>query len=189
MARNTKTVSGSLISNNDGATFDPISSMKAEAIERMRVSLLSASLDDPLSAASAIRQVTIMRVYHQVSRIVQYLDLMDKLEETLYNSIDLELSVINSGGALENNFTAITKLLAIQEKLQKSIIESNKLLAPYLDMEQYPAFNAIEASTPVSANVLEVESTQRNLLRENAGSILKELENLPASIPAAQVEG
>lgn len=187
MAKNTKTVSGSLISSNDGATFDPISSMKAEAIDRMKVALLSASLDDPLSAASAIRQVTIMRVYHQVSRIVQYLDLMDKLESSLYKSIEFELDMINSGGCIENNFQAVTKLLAIQEKLQKAIIESNKLLAPYLDMEQYPAFNAIEASTPVSANILEVESTQRNLLRENAGSILKELENLPASIPAPEV--
>ena len=180
MAGNTKTVGGSLISSDD---FDPINSVKRESIDRMRTALISASLDDPLSAATAIRQVTIMRVYHQVSRIIQYLDLMDKLEEKLYDSIESELYNLD---ASDSNFASITKLLAIQEKLQKSIVESNKLLAPYLDMDQYPAFNAIEASTPVSAHILDVPATQRNLLRENAGAILSELSSLPEAIDAQE---
>lgn len=181
MARSTKTVSGSLISNTGYETnCDPLTSMKYEAVDRMRTALLSASLEDPLSAATAIQQVTIMRVYHQVARIVQYLDLMDKLENAMYSKISSQIDSIeyNYDG---DDFSAITKLLAIQEKLQKSIIESNKLLAPYLDMEQYPAFTAIDAPTPVSQNVLEVEATQRNLLRENASSVLKELEALSTS--------
>lgn len=176
MAESTKTVGGGLISSDD---FDPINSVKLESIDRMRTALISASLDDPLSASTAIRQVTIMRVYHQVCRIIQYLDLMDKLESKLYDSIEEEL--INFDVA-DSNFGHITKLLAIQEKLQKSIVESNKLLAPYLDMEQYPAFNAIEASTPVSAHILDVPSNQRNILRENAGAILSELQGLPEVI-------
>ena len=153
MDENTKTV-GDLTNS-----CDPIDSLKKESIERMKVALLSASLDDPLSAVSAIRQVTLLRVHHQVSRIIQYLDLMDRLESKLYQSIDLELINIDASNPDFNN---ITKLLAIQEKLQKSIVESNKLLAPYLDMEQYPAFTAIEASTPVSANILDVPANKRN---------------------------
>lgn len=173
MNEDTKTVGGLLLPSDE--QYDPIASLKKEAIERMKASMLASSLDDPLSAVTAIRQVTILRVSHQVARIIQYLDIMDKLEDKLYKSISLELDNINLS---ENDFSTITKLLAIQEKLQKSIVESNKLLAPYLDMEQYPAFNAIDASTPVPTNILEVPADERNLLRENAGAILSELKNM-----------
>ena len=107
-----------------------LDSLRHESIERMKLALLSASLDNPTSAASAIRQVTIMRVYHQVTRIVEYLDLMDTLETNLYRSIRLEMNDIGSD---ESNLKTITKLLTIQEKLQKSIIESNKLLQPFVE--------------------------------------------------------
>lgn len=157
--------------------YDPIDSLKKESIERMKTALLASSLDDPTSAAFAIRSVTIMRVYHQVARIVQYLDLMDKLESAIYEKVEEELNTVVDD---DSNFYQLTKLLAVQEKLQKSIIESNKLLAPYLEMDNYPAFESIESVTPVSASVLEVSSTQRNLLRENAGSILDDLKSLAA---------
>lgn len=172
------------LSNLNEVNIDPLGSVKREASERMKTALVAASLDDPLSAFSSIQQVTILRVYHQVCRIVKYIELMDKLEDKLYDLIDDELSTIESFS--ESNFSNITKLLVIQEKLQKSVIESNKLLAPYLDMAQYPAFNAIEASTPVDAKILEVSSTQRNALRENAGAILEELSKLPESTPASE---
>lgn len=177
-----KTV-GSIVHSND---LDPMNSLKAEAIERMKMAMLSASLDDPLSAATAIQQITIMRVYHQVSRIIQYLDLMDKLESKLYESIEIELDCLDIVSDSASTFSAITRLLAIQEKLQKSIIESNKLLAPYLDMEQYSAFNAIEVSTPVSANILDVDESKRTLLRENAEAILSELSELPEVIECVE---
>ena len=176
MSEDTKTVGG--LASQD--SFDPIDSLKRESIERMRTALLSASLDDPLSAISAMRQVTLLRMYHQVSRIVQYLDIMDKLESKLYEKIDSSLYDLDMSD--DSNFATITKLLAIQEKLQKSIVESNKLLAPYLDMEQYPAFNAIEASTTtIPANILELPATQRDALRENAGAIITELKMLQSS--------
>lgn len=159
-------------------SYDPMDSLKAESVDRMKAALLAASLDDPLSSITAIRQVTLLRVHHQVSRIVQYLDLMDKLESKLYDSIENVLNEPNFG---DENFSTVTKLLAIQEKLQKSIIESNKLLAPYLDMEQYPAFTAVDASTPVQAEILEIPATQRNALRENAGAIISELKLLESS--------
>ena len=175
MDETTKTVGG-----RDTSQYDPLRSLKRESIDRMKAVLLSASLDDPLSAVSAMKHVTIMRAYHQVVRIVQYLDLMDKLEEKLYESIEIELATTSSldGG------TEIYKLLTIQEKLQKSVIESNKLLAPYLDMEQYPAFESIESATPVSAQVLEVSQSERKSLRENAGAILCELKELDGEVSA-----
>ena len=175
MEDNTKTVGGSLLPEKP-SNFDPLNSLKRESLDRMKAALLSTALDDPLSTVTAMRQITVMRAYHQVVRIVQYLDIMDKLEEALYNSIEREIETIEFS---DSNLHSITKLLTIQEKLQKSIIESNKLLAPYLEMEQYPAFNEVESSTPVSANILEIDDMKREQLRESASSILSELAALP----------
>jgi hypothetical protein len=150
-----------------------LDSLRHESIERMKLALLSASLDNPTSTASAIRQVTIMRVYHQVTRIVEYLDLMDTLETNLYRSIRLEMNDIGSD---ESNLKTITKLLTIQEKLQKSIIESNKLLQPFVESDNMPMFNEIEANAEVlSDDEKLLPSEDRSKLRENANEILKEL--------------
>lgn len=177
---NTKTVGG-LVKNSDydESTSDPLSSLKHESISRMKTALLAVSLDDPYSAAAAMQQVTMLRIYHQVTRIIQYLDLMDKLEDRLYESIQEELEYPTA----TDNVTVLTRLLGIQEKLQKSIIESNKLLAPYLEMDQYTAFASVEAPTPISAQVLDISSNERNALRENAGAIINELKSLaPESV-------
>lgn len=160
----------------DLSSYDPLSNLKRESIDRMKMALLSSSLDDPLSVVSAVKGVTVMRVYHQVVRIVQYLDLMDRLEAKLYYAIDRELE-----NDQQDEYLTISKLLKIQEQIQKSIIESNKLLAPYLEMEQYQTFNEIEEVTPVSDDILELDSTKRNLLRENAGQILSDLQLITSS--------
>lgn len=147
-----------------------LDSAKREAISRMRWAISSSSLDDIPSVTSALQQVTLLRVYHQVVRIVKYLDLMDRLEEKLYDSISYELD-----SASTSDFSTIARLLSIQEKLQKSIIESNKLLAPFLDMAQYPAFSSIPDTSTIQKDVLSLDSGQRDALRENAGAILAEL--------------
>lgn len=176
MMINSKTV-GLGQSNKD---YDEMDSLKRESIQRMKTAMLSADLDSPTSAATAIKHVTILRVYHQVSRIIQYLDLMDKLETKLYNSIDQEIDQIDFND--DSNFQSITKLLVIQEKLQKSVIESHKLLQPYLEVEQYPAFDVIEAEVKdVDNDTKLMPSEDRNLLRDNAGQILKELSAMSSS--------
>ncbi len=154
----------------DTLRHDPIASLKHEGVERMKAALLSSALDDPYSVNAALRHVTILRVHHQITRIVQYLDIMDKLEDKLYDAISYELDTCLSG-----DFSTITRLLAIQEKLQKSIIESNKLLAPYIDMDQYPAFTDIAEPVIEDSKVLNFPAAQRDAIRENAGAILAEL--------------
>ena len=154
-------------------SHDPLNSLKSESIDRMRTALLSASLGDVSTASIAIRQVTILRVSHQVTRIVQYLDLMDRLENKLFQAVDNHLNSVDLYDPME-----LAKLLKIQEQLQKSIIESNKLLAPYLEMEQYPAFTEIEEVTPASENRLAIPAADRNALRESAGEILLQLNEL-----------
>lgn len=159
---------------------DSLNALKRESIERMKLAMLSADLDNPMSASTAIKQVTILRVYHQVSRIIQYLDLMDKLEDKLYRSVEQELTELDLSDA--SNFQNLTKLLAIQEKLQKSVIESHKLLQPYLEVEQYPAFDVIEAKAQdLSEDEKLIPSEDRNRLRDNASEILKELSSISNS--------
>lgn len=157
-------------------SYDPLDSMQRESVERMKQALISAQLDEPSTAAAAIRQVTILRAYHQVTRIVKYLDLMDQLESKLYETIEFELA--DSDDFEEDNFKVLTKLLAVQEKLQKSMIESNKLLQPFLDTEQYGgAFDIIEANeVKPQESLIPVEN--RNEIRDSAGQILKELTSL-----------
>lgn len=160
--------------DQNNSDYDEMDSLKRESIQRMKAAMLSADLENPTSAATAIKHVTILRVYHQVSRIIQYLDLMDKLETKLYKSIDQEIDQMDFTD--DSNFQNITKLLAIQEKLQKAVIESHKLLQPYLEVEQYPAFDVIEAEVKdVDNDKKLIPSEDRNLLRDNAGQILKEL--------------
>lgn len=172
--------------DDDVKTFDSLlaspsskvySSMRKESVDRMKAALLSVSQDDPFSIATALSRITILRIQHQVVRIVQYTELMDQLEEKLYNSIQYSLDVSDV-----TDEYLINKLLAIQTKLQNSIIESNKLLAPYLNMEQYPAFNSIEV-TPIDdeGNDLKLSASDRNLLRENAGAILEDLKSLSST--------
>ena len=152
---------------------DPLYAVRRESTERMRTALLSYSLDDPYSAAFAIKQVTLLRVSHQVARIVQYLDMMDRIEEKLYIAINNELEAADLYDPMTLNH-----LLAIQSKLQETIIESNKLLTPYLNMEQYPAFENIEQLSQPDEELLSLPAKQRDELRENASAILAELNTL-----------
>lgn len=163
------------------ANKDPLNSLRRESIDRMKTALLSSSLDDTQSVAFAIKNVTILRVSHQVTRIVQYLDLMDKLEESLYAAIEND---IENSDIYDTKTTF--KLLSIQEKLQQLIIDSNKLLAPYLEMSQYEAFNQIEVPAENTSEVLAIPPEERHLLRENAGAILEDLEKLEQPVESKQ---
>lgn len=163
--------------------FDPLSSIKREGVARMKAALLACNLDDPYNAQAAIQQVTIMRVYHQVTRIVQYLELMDKLEEKMYKEIEMRIDNVLDiyDDPNQNQATHLRELLDIQERLQKSIIESNKLLQPYLDMNHYEAFNALEIEEAQVTNSLGLEAADRKALREDAGNILRDLKLLSSN--------
>lgn len=145
-----------------------------EDVAAMRTSLLSCDLYSAGSARAAIQNITVMRVYHQISRIVRYTELMDKLENKLYESI--ETTVDNMSAS--NPSTWLT-LLGIQEKLQKAMIESHKLIQPYLDME---SLNLV----PIVADTQEEESVvssmfdqdSRDKIRSSAQAVLTSLSQI-----------
>lgn len=116
-----RTVEGSTI-----ITTDLLSAKQHEGVAKMRASLLACS--EPELVPATIKQITTQRVIHQVARIIRYIDMMDKIEDALYTSIDRTLDSIDSTpGPM-----AMATLLTLQERLQNNMINSHKILEPYL---------------------------------------------------------
>ena len=69
--------------------------------------------------------------------------MMDKIEEKLYESIDAQLDDIDIYSP-----TSWMMLLTVQEKLQKNMLDSQKLLEPYVQqlttVEQYVQSTAVD---------------------------------------------
>lgn len=149
---------------------DPLYTQQKDDVQKMRSSLLSCS-GDIYSTQKAIQNITILRIYHQVSRIIRYLEMMDKLEEKMYRSLDHTLN-----SAADNPATVLL-LLSIQEKMQKAMTESEKLLKPYLDAGLYQdSFdNAQMGANEPAESILTPEARSR--VRNSAQNILKVLES------------
>ena len=142
-----------------------------EGVERMRTSLLSCTLENSNDAKAAIQQVTILRIYHQISRIIRYLDLMDKLEDKLYESIEYTIDKSPAG-----NPSTWFQLLRIQETLQKNMIESHKLLQPYMDLTDFTIPELVNSQRSADPETMLIPSESRDKLRTSAQAILVELE-------------
>lgn len=153
---------------SEAEILDPLYVKQQQDVAAMRTSLLTFNSGDPASAKNAVAKITAMRFYHQLSRIIRYTDMMDKIEEKLYESIDRSLDRMNS----DSPATWMT-LLGIQERLQKCMIESQKLLQPYLDLNTLTFVDIPEEGMPKSSfnsKILEPES--RDKLRESAQLVL-----------------
>lgn len=157
----------------DGAmkVTDPLSAKQKEDVAKMRASLLSCS-GDSTDVVDTIQNITLLRVYHQISRIIRYLDMMDKLEDKLYQSIDSTLDKASP----EDPATLLT-LLRIQERLQKNMIESHKILEPYIDLS-----SQLEVLQPVIVEEIDETSgllnqSSRDKVRVVAQNILNEIDN------------
>lgn len=163
-----KTVDGNTVLN-------PLYQRQKEDVCKMRTSLLACTDVNGGSTRQALQNITAMRVYHQLMRIIRYTELMDKLEDKLYSCID---SAIDS--ASSSDPTTWMMLLNIQEKLQKSMIESHKLLQPYLDIKEFTVVELApdDIDTAKSDSLLSPE--ERDSVRSKAQSLMLELKNLDA---------
>lgn len=122
------------------------------------------------TATAALQQIAVMRIYHQVSRVIKYLDLMDKLEDKLYESI--EASMDNMTAA---NPSTWAMLLRIQTQLQNNMVQSQKLLEPYMNMDTFniPDFASDKEYIDADAKLIPQESREK--IRNTAQAILTEL--------------
>lgn len=147
-------------------------------VEQMRDNLLSFNKSDPNSAVKAIQNITILRVYHQLSRIIRYTELMDKLEDKMYESIDSSLDSMQPEDA-----STWVRLAALQEKLQKSMIESHKLLEPYLNLEALSVVESQHAdeSPDQSFTSIILDQQSREKLRSSAQEVLAALQSANVS--------
>ena len=153
-------------------SMDSLYEKQKEDVATMRASLLSCDLYSPRSAKAALQNITVMRVYHQISRIIRYTELMDKLEDKLYESIEQSLDSMDAS----NPSTWLT-LLGIQEKLQKAMIESHKLIQPYLNIEELnlvPVTIDNQDEDSVASTMFDTDSREK--IRNSAQLVLSSLQ-------------
>lgn len=153
--------------------LDPLYEKQREGVAHMRASLLACT-NNPAMAKQAINNITVLRIYHQIAKIIRYLEMMDKIEEKMYAAIDRTLENSNA-----NTPSTWMVLLDLQERLQKTMIESHKLLQPYLDLQDYTVMDLTAQSADTGDNpvatVLDAESREK--LRNSAQAVLIELNN------------
>lgn len=163
--------------DSETLSTDMLYMKQKEDVASMRASLLSFDSKDAISAQTALRNITVMRVYHQISRIIKYTEIMDKIEEKLYASIERSLENMN-----EANPTTWIQLLNIQEKLQKSMIESHKLLQPYLDPELFNTVTIEQKPAEVTDYVdVLIDQESREKIRTSAQTVLAAITGLDQS--------
>ena len=151
-----KTVEGEIVSD------DPLLRKQKEGVAAMRTSLLACK-DNP---GQAVRELTSIRVYHQLTRVVRYIELMDKLEEKLYASI--EASALKTNNA---DPTTWMMLLHIQEQLQDNMIKSHKLLEPYLSEGPMTLTDSLAIEVEADQPQL-LDRTSRDKVRSAAQQLL-----------------
>lgn len=149
---------------------DTLISKQKEGVARMRTSLLAFD-DNGQVSRKAIQSITNLRIYHQLTRIVRYTEMADKLENKLYECID------NSIDNLDDDSPATwLALLEVQGRLQKLMLDSHKLLQPYLDLQEF-SISDLSSSQDETNSTLILNSASRDKLRLTAQNVLKALEN------------
>lgn len=151
---------------------DPLLKEQKMQAEQMRSALLTCKKNDITSAKVALQNIAVLQVYHQVSRIIRYTELMDRLEDKLYDSIDMNLAEMD-----EADPNTMLVLLKVQSQLQESMVLSQKLLEPYMNinLEEIAPPRDITEETSFGAAIIPKES--RNVIRNGAQALLTELRN------------
>jgi hypothetical protein len=177
MARTLKTVETEPEENTDLSLSDPLLKEQKEQIAQMRSTYVSFNKGDPNAAQRAMQNITVLRVYHQVSRIIKATEVMDALEDKLYDSI-----LSNIGEMDSFDPATMMALLKVQEQLQTNMIQSQQLIKPYMDMDILSFAPQPEMEdTPFGVAIISQES--RNNIRTGAHALLTELRKANPDLP------
>lgn len=159
--------------DNSNIIENPIVAKQKEDVAKMRTSLLSCSKENGVSTMRAIQDITVMRVYHQLTRIIRYTEMMDKLEAKLYEAMDYQIdnADITHLGTLE-------MLMQIQANLQKSMIESHKLLQPYMDLQDFSVVDLVHTTEDIDNPITQklITSESRDKIRYAAQNVIEILQ-------------
>jgi len=151
-------------------TGDPLRAKQREVTSKMRTSLIACSETGDLAVArNALNNITTLRIYHQISRIIRYTELMDKLEDKLYESMEFQISTLDT-----TDLTSAMLLMKMQANLQQSMIESQKLLQPYLDIaEMLPS---VEVQNDDNTELHILPKSSRDKIRIAAQAVLSDIQ-------------
>lgn len=152
-----------------------------EQTQNMRSTLLSCDESDPFSVRSSMQKLLVMRIYHQVTRIIRYTEEMDKIEQKLYQVIDMTLDKMDPTYIDENTSSCLSMLLTLQQKIQQSMIDSQKLLDPYLNMDTLKYIDiSVETEQSNDSGLIAgevLDSSSRKRLREGAQAALTAIQH------------
>lgn len=160
--------------SENGYNNDPLYRKQKEGVSKMRASLLASS--DNGSMMGAIQDITVMRIYHQLARIIRYTELIDKLEDKLYEGINFALDTTDASDP-----SVWLMLMKTQKQLQETMIESQKLIDPYITMLQNSEkfVNAVQTVEPAESDI--IDARKRDNIRIAARSVLNELDQLESN--------
>lgn len=130
-------------------------------IDSMRSALLSCDRQSAPAVRNALNNIIVLRVYHQLARIIKFTETMDKLEEKLYESIDNTVATLSS-----HETSTMLLLLKTQEQLLENMAASEKLIQPYLSLDLTPYVTVSDQKD--SASQILLDAQQREHLRTNA---------------------
>ena len=162
---------------------DPIYMRQQQDVASMRQLLLNCNINDPNSVRSSMQNILVMRIYHQISRIIKFTEQMDKIEAKLYDSIDKSLDTMN-----DTDPRTWMSLLNIQERLQKTMIDSQKLLDPYLSIKELTYIDVPEVTAEDSFAKSLLDQQSREKLRTSAQAILAALDTTSETSETLETE-
>jgi len=151
---------------------DPLLKEQKQQAEQMRSALLNCKKNDINSAKVALQNIAVLQVYHQVSRIIRYTEMMDRLEDKLYDSIDMNLAEMD-----ECDPNTMLVLLKVQSQLQESMVLSQKLLEPYMNIDLEAIAPPVDITEETSFGAAIIPKESRNVIRNGAQALLTELRN------------
>lgn len=157
---------------------NPLLREQVEQAAQMRDALLVCRKSDIHTAKGALQNIAVLQVYHQVARIIRFTEMMDRLEDKLYSSIDANLAQMD-----DFDPATMMMLVKVQGDLQKSMVLSQEMLKPYMDIdiESLAPVKDITEESSFGAALIPKES--RNAIRSGAQALLTELtkNNSPAT--------
>lgn len=150
---------------------------QCDDVQQMRNAMLGFNKTDVNAARKAIQNVTLLRVYHQLKRIIRFTEMLDKLEDRIYQSIDSKLDKSDP-----DDDSMFLTLIPIQERLMHSMIESHKLLEPYLKLEQLAPLEVPQSEDPTqSFTTMIMEQESRERIRTGVQSLLNVINTFDAT--------
>lgn len=179
MADESKTVGAEVI--DDIFTSNPIEPdslyMKQQRdVSQMRNVLLSCDSKNIHSVKTTIQNILVMQLTRNMSRIVKYSEVMDRLEDKLYASVDYTISSVD-----ETDPDTLGKLLQMQKFLVTNMNESQKLLEPYLNGKYNldPIFTEVvdDAVNTESLGSELIDKDARERIRNSAQAVLNIIQN------------